>query len=132
MTLGMMLRDGLAIAGGFGVGLVGGAVGISGGILLVPLMVIGFGFAQQVAQGTSLAAIIPPALVGAITHDRAGNLDRRAAFWVGGAGCVGAVLGALAAVHLPRELLTRLFGVLLLYSAYRLWASRRRTRTRVD
>lgn len=127
MNLGILLRDGLAIAGGFGVGLVSGAIGIGGGILLVPLMVVGFGFAQQLAQGTSLAAIIPPALVGAITHDRAGNLDRRAAIWVGGAGCVGALLGALAAVHLPRAVLARLFGVLLLYTAYRLWSSGRRT-----
>lgn len=123
----MLLRDGLAIAGGFGVGLVSGAIGIGGGILLVPLMVVGFGFAQQLAQGTSLAAIIPPAMVGAITHDRAGNLDRRAALWLGGAGCVGAVFGAVAAVHLPRTLLARLFGVLLLYTAYRLWSSGRRT-----
>ncbi|MDQ6692468.1 MAG: sulfite exporter TauE/SafE family protein [Candidatus Dormibacteraeota bacterium] len=122
-----LLRDMLGVTGGFVVGLVSGGMGIGGGILLVPMMVIGFGFAQQVAQGTSLAAIIPSALVGAVTHDRAGNLDRRAAIWVGAFGCGGAVLGALAAVHLPRALLVRLFGVLLLYSAYRLWSGRQRT-----
>jgi uncharacterized membrane protein YfcA len=122
----LALRDLLAVGGGLLVGLLSGSMGIGGGILLVPMMVIGFSFAQQVAQGTSLAAIIPSALVGALTHDRGGNVDRRAALWVGATGCGGAVVGSLSAVHLPRALLVRLFGALLLYSAYRLWSSRLR------
>lgn len=121
-----VLRDLLAVGGGLLVGLVSGSMGIGGGILLVPMMVIGFSFGQQVAQGTSLAAIIPSALVGAVTNDRGGNVDRRAALWVGAAGCCGAVVGSLSAVHLPRALLVRLFGALLLYSGYRLWSSRLR------
>ena len=64
-------------------------------------------------------------IVGAITHDREGNVNRRAVLWVTLGGVPGALAGSLAAVHLPRELLVRLFGVLLLYSAYRIWAGRR-------
>ena len=119
--------DLLAVAGGFLVGILSGAMGIGGGILLVPLMVLGFSFAQHLAQGTSLAAIVPTSIVGAVTHDRAGNVDRRAAVWVAAGGLFGAVAGSLVAVQLPRELLVRLFGALLLYSAYRIWAGRRRT-----
>jgi uncharacterized membrane protein YfcA len=120
-----LARDGLAVFSGFVAGLLSGTLGLGGGILLVPLMVLGFGFAQHLAQGTSLAAIIPTSIVGAITHDREGNVDRRAVLWVTLGGAPGALAGSLAAVHLPRELLVRLFGVLLLYSAYRIWAGRR-------
>ena len=120
-----LLRDALAILSGLLVGLLSGTMGIGGGILLVPIMVLGFGLAQHVAQGTSLAAIIPTSIVGAYTHDRAGNVDRFAALWVGAGGLTGALVGALVAVRLPRELLVRLFGALLLFSAYRIWAARR-------
>ncbi|MDQ6919747.1 MAG: sulfite exporter TauE/SafE family protein [Candidatus Dormibacteraeota bacterium] len=115
----------LAILTGLAVGVLSGVMGIGGGILLVPIMVLGFGFTQHVAQGTSLAAIVPTAIVGAYTHDRAHNVDRGAAIWLSVGGLAGALLGALVAVQLPRELLVRLFGALLLYSAYRIWAGRR-------
>ena len=120
-----LLRDVLTVLSGLLVGLLSGTMGIGGGVLLVPIMVLGFGLAQHVAQGTSLAAIIPTSIVGAYTHDRAGNVDRGAAVWVGAGGLAGALVGALVAVRLPRELLVRLFGALLLYSAYRIWAGRR-------
>jgi uncharacterized protein len=116
----------LAVLSGFLVGILSGVMGVGGGILLVPLMVLGFGFAQHLAQGTSLAAIIPTSIVGAVTHDRLGNVDRRAAAWLALGGLAGALAGSLAAVQLPRVLLVRLFGVLLLYSAYRIWAGRTR------
>jgi len=113
-----------AIVSGFLVGILSGVMGVGGGIFLVPLMVLGFGFAQHLAQGTSLAAIIPTALVGAVTHERLGNVDRRAGLWLGAAGLAGALAGALAAIQLSRELLVRLFGLLLIYSAYRIWHGR--------
>jgi len=120
----LFIHDALAILLGFGIGVLAGVMGIGGGILLVPIMVIGFGYAQHVAQGTSLAAIVPTAIVGAYAHDRAHNVDRTAAAWVSAGGLAGALIGALVAVRLPRELLARLFGALLIYSAYRIWASR--------
>ena len=127
MTAAIAVRDLLAVAGGFAVGLVSGTAGIGGGILLVPLMVIGFAFSQHVAQGTSLIAVIPTAVVGAVTHDRRGNVDRNAAIWLGLAGATGAAGGALVAVHLPREVLARLFALVLLFAAWRMWRSRSET-----
>lgn len=121
-----LVRSSLAVLSGFLVGLLSGTMGIGGGILLVPLMVIGFGFAQHLAQGTSLAAIIPTSFAGAFANDREGNVDRRAVLWIGAGGVLGVLVGSLVAVHLPRALLTRLFGALLLYSAYRIWATRQR------
>jgi uncharacterized membrane protein YfcA len=124
VSLGVAL---LAVLGGFVVGVLSGLMGIGGGILLVPMMVLGFGFAQHLAQGTSLAAIIPPSIVGAATHDRLGNTDRRAAAWLVLGGLIGSLGGALIAIQLPRDLLVRLFGALLLFSAYRIWAARHQT-----
>ncbi|HEY8681401.1 MAG TPA: sulfite exporter TauE/SafE family protein [Candidatus Dormibacteraeota bacterium] len=123
--MSLVVHDALAILTGLVVGVLSGVMGIGGGILLVPIMVLGFGYAQHIAQGTSLAAIVPTSIVGAYAHDRAHNVDRAAAAWVSVGGLAGALLGALVAVRLPRELLVRLFGVLLLYSAYRIWATRR-------
>lgn len=114
----MSWGDAAAIGAGLFAGFLSGTIGIGGGLAFVPIMTIGFRIAQPIAQGTSLAAIIPTALVGGITHLRQGNVRRDAAIWMGGGGVVGAVIGALVAVDLPTSFLARLFGVFLLFSAY--------------
>lgn len=115
------MTDLLAALTGLLVGALSGLIGIGGGVVLVPLLVIGFGFSQHTAQGTSLAALIPTSIVGAVTHQRQGNLDVRAALVMGIVGMVGAAAGAVAAQHLHAQVLERLFGLLLLFAAYRLW-----------
>lgn len=122
-----LVRDALAILSGLFVGVASGILGVGGGIFLVPIMTIGFGIKQHVAQGTSLAAIIPTSVVGAVTHGRRGTLNRWAAAWIGGGSVVGAVVGALIAIHVPREWLARGFGLVLLYAAYRMWPRRVQT-----
>lgn len=122
----MSWGDLAAIGGGLLAGFLSGTIGIGGGLAFVPIMTIGFRMAQPLAQGTSLAAIIPTALVGGITHLRQGNVRRDAAMWMGGGGVVGAVIGALVAVDLPSSFLARLFGVFLLFSAYRIAVGARR------
>ncbi len=122
-----LVRDGLTILVGLVVGAASGILGLGGGVFLVPIMTIGFGFTQHVAQGTSLAAIVPTSVVGAITHDRAGSVDRRAAVWMAAGATAGALLGALVAVHVPRQWLARAFGLVLLYAAYRIWPRRAQT-----
>lgn len=121
------LGDAAAVATGLFVGTASGILGVGGGIFLVPIMTIAFGFKQHAAQGTSLAAIIPTSVVGAITHDRAGAVDRRAAAWMGGGSALGGLAGALVAVAAPREWLTRAFGLVLLFAAYRMWPRRHHT-----
>ncbi len=109
--------DVAAIAGGLVAGLLSGAIGIGGGLVFVPMLKIGFGSSQTVAQGTSLAAIVPTALVGGITHLRQGNAVRDAALWLGAGGVVGAAAGALVAVHLEGGVLARVFGVFYIGAA---------------
>ena len=122
----MSWGDAAAIGAGLFAGFLSGTIGIGGGLAFVPIMTIGFRMPQQLAQGTSLAAIIPTALVGGITHLRQGNVRRDAAIWMGGGGVVGAVIGALVAVDLPTSFLARLFGAFLLFSAYRIAMGARR------
>jgi uncharacterized membrane protein YfcA len=109
--------DAVAVLGGLAAGLLSGTIGVGGGIIFVPFMTVGFRLPQTLAQGTSLVAIIPTAIVGGITHIREGNVIRDGAIWMGGGGAVGAILGALIAVHVPGAILARVFGVVLILNA---------------
>jgi uncharacterized protein len=113
----MSWGDAFAVLGGLAAGLVSGIVGVGGGTLFVPIMTTGFRFTQHLAQGTSLAAIIPTAVVGGVTHVREGNVVRDAAIWMGVGGLLGAVIGALVAVHVPALVLARIFAVWLILNA---------------
>jgi len=113
-------RDAILIVGGFGAGFLSGTIGIGGGALFVPTMTVGAGISQAVAQGTSLVAIVPTALVSTITHIRQGNVLREPALWMGGGGVVGGIIGALVAVEVPGPVLARVWGGFLLFTAYRL------------
>jgi uncharacterized protein len=110
--------DAVAVLGGLAAGLISGAVGVGGGTLFVPFMTAGYRFTETLAQGTSLAAIIPTAIVGGATHVREGNVVRDAAIWMGVGGVGGAVVGALAAVHVPALILARIFAAFLLLNAF--------------
>src|SRR6266849_4602300 len=115
-------RDYALIAGGgLIVGVASGVTGVGGGILIVPLLSLGFGIGQRVAQGTSLVAVLPTAAIGAFTHHRGGNVDLRAAIWMGGAGAPAALVGAALALWLPQRALGGLFGIFLLFAATRTW-----------
>src|SRR5205085_629046 len=71
-------------------GLVSGLLGVGGGIVMVPAIVFLLGREQHVAQGVSLAVIIPVSVSGAFIHYRKGNLIPSLALWLS----VGAVIGA--------------------------------------
>jgi uncharacterized protein len=112
--------DVLLIVAGFGAGFLAGTIGIGGGSVFVPTMTIGLGASQAVAQGTSLVAIVPTAIVSTITHLREGNVIPEAAVWMGVGGVGGGVIGALIAVEVPGPILARIWGAFLVFTAYRL------------
>lgn len=116
----MTWADVIAIVGGFGAGFLSGTVGIGGGLLFVPTMTVGLRLSQTIAQGTSLLAIIPTAMVGGFTHLRSRNVLQEPALLMGGGGVVGAIVGALVAVEVPGPLLARIWGAFLVFSAVRL------------
>lgn len=97
------------------VGVFGGLVGVGGGIILVPILVFFFGFSQHTAQGTSVAMLLPPiGVLAAWTYYQKGFVDVRAAALLCAGFVLGGWLGAKFAVAMPKELLRRIFGFLLL------------------
>ena len=121
----MTLPEILALlAIGLTAGVLSGLLGIGGGLVIVPAMVLVTGLDQHVAQGTSLLVIIPAAAVGAFTHYRHGRLGLRDASVLAAGGVIGAVLGSVTALSLDQELLQRLFAILLMVVAARLLMTR--------
>ena len=77
------------IVTGLLVGVLSGMVGVGGGIILVPILVIFFGFSQHTAQGTSTAMLLPPiGILAAWTYYQKGMVDVKAAALM----CAGFVL----------------------------------------
>lgn len=88
-----------------------GLVGIGGGIILVPALVLGFGLGQHAAQGTTLALLcLPIGLLGALQYYRQGYVDWKIVGFLAIGFILGSFLGAKLALALPTELLKKIFG----------------------
>ncbi len=109
-----------AVITGMFTGLVSGTMGLGGGVVMVPVMVILMGIPQHLAQGISLAAIVPTAAAGTVQHVRMGNVDLRRAVLIAASGAAGGVVAAQFAQGLPGEALRVLFAVFALASAQRM------------
>ena len=109
----------LALIGAAG-GLLSGAFGVGGGILMVPLLITFAHMDQRRASATSLAAIVPTAVVGAITYFVNGEVDVIAALFVAAGGIVGGWLGAKLLKRLPLGWLRWMFIALLVVVAVRM------------
>jgi uncharacterized membrane protein YfcA len=105
---------------GLAAGFLAGLLGVGGGILMVPAMVLLLGFDQHVAQGTSLLVIIPAALTGSYTHYRNGRLVLRDAAFLAAGGVIGAVVGSIFALSIDDAVLRRLFAGFLLITGLRI------------
>lgn len=101
-------------------GVLSGLLGIGGGVVMVPLMVLVLGMAQHIAQGVSMLVIIPTALV-AIWHFHKDKLVnyRMAALLAAGAVC-GALISANFVQYIPAADLKKLFGVFVIYTGIRM------------
>ncbi len=102
------------IVTGLLVGVLSGMVGVGGGIVLVPILVLFFGFSQHMAQGTSTAMLLPPiGILAAWTYYKNGMVDVRAAALLCAGFVLGGLFGAQLAVAMPKEILRRSFGGIL-------------------
>src|SRR5262245_37593740 len=97
------------------VGVLSAMLGIGGGIVLVPALVIAFGLSQTEAQGTSLATIPFGAIIAAIIYNQSTPLRVPVVVAVGAGFVVGAILGARLLPHVSEAALRLWFGGLLLY-----------------
>lgn len=100
-------------------GVLTGLLGIGGGAFIVPLLVLVFGLDQHLAQGTSLAVMIPAGIAGTLVHWRARRLDFGLIWGLVLGVMVGAFLGGQFALVLPERPLQIIFGVILLWTGVR-------------
>ncbi len=100
-----------------GIGLIGGlfsgAMGVGGGIVMVPLLVGFFAVAQRHAHAVSLGAIVPISLIGLVPYGLAGSIHVGAGLALGAGGIVGARGGARLLVLTSERALKLSFGVLM-------------------
>jgi uncharacterized membrane protein YfcA len=105
---------------GLAVGLFSALFGVGGGIIMVPVLVVLAGFTQHMAQGVSLAAMVPTALVGGLGYWRGGNVN----LWIAAAVCVGSIpaahVGQRIAQDLPQGTLRAMFALFMVAVAARI------------
>jgi uncharacterized membrane protein YfcA len=106
----------MAMAGGA----VGGLLGVGGGILFVPALVVFLGNSQLEGEATSLAVIVPMAILGTWRQHRHGNVDLRAGVTIGLLSIPGVIGGVALANVLPERALELSFAALCLLVALRL------------
>lgn len=102
-------------------GLLSGLFGIGGGVVLVPMLVMFLGFQQRLAAGTSVAAILPAAIVGGIGYGVQGNVDWVTAIALAIGVIVGAQIGSYLLSRVPTGFLRWLFMAFLAAVVVSLW-----------
>lgn len=115
------------VAVGFLSGVLAGLLGIGGGIVMVPALMLLGGLPTVLAKGTSLAAIVPTSIVGTLRNRRSANADVRVGIMIGVAGAATAVVGGVIAEALPERAAAVSFAVLMIVVCARLALSDRRS-----
>lgn len=117
-------RTGLSVAAaialvaiGLATGTLAGLLGVGGGVVMIPAMVLLLGEVNVIAKGTSLAVIIPTSLMGTWRNRKSANVDVRAASIVGLSGVTSAVAGGSIAANMSESLSNALFATLLVVVA---------------
>jgi uncharacterized membrane protein YfcA len=105
-------------AGAIGAGFLGSLTGLGGGVVLVPLLALGFGVDIRYAAGASLISVIATSSGAAAAYVREGFSNIRVGMLLEVATTFGALGGAFLATHLQTRWIAVVFGITLLYSAY--------------
>jgi uncharacterized membrane protein YfcA len=122
MSVTMLL---LIMAIGIVTGILAGMLGIGGAIIMVPALVFLMGFSQQMAQGTSIAVMLPPiGIIAAYNYWKAGQVNLKFAIILAVTFIIGSYFGSKFALTLPQAVLKKIFGILLLLVAARMLLSK--------
>ena len=103
-------------------GIYSATFGVGGGTIMVPILVLIFGFAQKSAQGTCLAVMVPMALAAAVRYKLNPNIevDLQVAVILAMGGIVGAVIGAGIAGWVSGAVLRKMFAVIMIVIAIKM------------
>ena len=111
----------LLIIVGFAAGMLSGLVGVGGGIIVVPALVLFLGFSQNEAQGTSLGLLLlPVGILAVINYYNKGFIDLKVVGIMSIAFVAGGWLGSKLALTIPQETVRKIFAIFLFYTAFRL------------
>ncbi|MCX5782021.1 MAG: TSUP family transporter [Elusimicrobia bacterium] len=105
----------LSILIGLVAGVFSGLLGIGGGLILIPALILIFKMSQQTAQGTTLALmVLPIGLLAAITYYKSGNVNLVVGLLIALGFFFGGLLGANIAVSLSNDILRKIFAAALI------------------
>ena len=114
----LQLLNGIALVlVGVATGILAGLIGVGGGVIVVPILMLAFGTSDLVAKGTSLLMMIPTAISGTIGNLRNRNVDLVAAALVGVSACTTTALGAWLATLIDPQVGNMLFAAYLVVIA---------------
>ena len=100
-------------------GFLSGMMGVGGGTIMVPVMVILAGFTQHIAQGTSLLVMVPAGGIGAFTHWKLGNVEAGIIYGLVPGILLGTYLGGNLANIIPDNILRLIFAVIIIFLGFR-------------
>ncbi len=121
----LALQFGLGIAAGFVIGLFSSILGVAGGELIIPTLILLFGVEIKLAGSLSLSVSLPTLLLGLVRYSRFPQFAETKRhlplfLWLAMGSIAGALTGSLLLQHVSGFILTILLGVILLISAVRL------------
>ena len=106
-------------------GILSGLVGVGGGILMIPLLIIFLGLTQHEAQGTALFAMLPPiGILAAINYYKEGFVKWEYAIVIAFTFVIGGYLGSKLSLSLTPQMVRRIFGIIMLLGAIKLISSK--------
>jgi uncharacterized membrane protein YfcA len=102
-------------------GVLSGLIGVGGGLVVVPALVMALGYSQHQAQGISLGLMLPPVgILAVMNYYKEGYVDIK----VVGVLCIffiiGAFFGSKMALALPQEKIKKIFAIILFYTAFKM------------
>jgi len=111
----------LLILIGLAAGTMSGMVGIGGGVIIVPCLVLILGFTQHEAQGTSLGLLLlPVGILAVLNYYHKGYIDLRVVGIMCLAFVAGGWIGSKVALSLPQETVKKIFAIVLFYTAFKM------------
>ena len=107
-------------------GILSGFMGVGGGVIMIPLMILFLGYDQHQAQGMSLAVLaVPVTFIAAYTYHKAGHvIDWKYALVIALFFVIGGFLGSKFAVSLNQQMLKKIFALVLVIAAVKLFFSK--------
>ena len=127
-----MLRIIAGIAFGLVIGIISGFLGVAGGEVIIPTLIIGFGASIKAAGSLSMMVSIPTVVTGFVRHYRAGALSNREIITrlvvpMGLGAMAGAIFGGLLSSVAPSGFLKAVLGVILIASSIKVFAKQARS-----